>query len=132
MEEVSFPLYAVEYFGTYISAVWAYENEGLDEHFCTDNDGEEIARFICEEDAKDYFKRNKLGKMLFWDPMDYDPNDPDLGVGYYLIVKYESWTDSGSVIEKSKGNFTQRKIRNLFKNNSGIDLKELVKKHAAG
>ena len=129
MEELVYPIYAIEYFGTYCDAVWMYEEGGIDRSFTTENPGETKAIFVYEEDARDYFKKHKLNKMDFWDPMDYAPDSPDVGIGYYGLVKYtDDWNDSGKVLEKSSIGITARQLRNMFKKYSGIDLKELSEK----
>ena len=57
--------------------------------------------------------------------MDYSPDEPEIGIGYYLLVRYtDDWKDTGSVIKKSEKGMTARQMRNLFKKND-IDLKEL-------
>ena len=130
MEHLNEPFYTVEAFCTYADAIWIYQKNGLDESFTSMNDGEEIARFAYEADAREYFKKHKFGKMIIWDPMDYDPASPDIGIEYYYLVKYESridyLNDNGKIIDCSKGTITSRQIRNLFKKCSGIDLKKLA------
>ena len=127
MEEINFPVYTIEWFETYVNAVWLYEKGGVDDSFRTMNFGEEIARFTYEEDAREYFKRHKCDRMSFWDPMDYKPEEPVMGISYYLLVKYDYWGASGKVLEGPKGSFSRRQMTMLFKDNE-IDLKELLKK----
>lgn len=122
-----FPVYSIEFYCTYADAVWIYDQGGIDEYFTTENEGEEIASFAYETEARGYFKKYRCDRMSFWDPDDYDPDKPELGVGYYLLVKYDKWNDTGEVLEKSKGTLTKRQMQIMFKK-SGIDLKELSKK----
>lgn len=129
MEGLDYPIYAIEYFGTYCDAVWLYEEGGVDSSFTTENSGETKAVFVYSEDALEYYKKHKCDKMLFWDPMDYSPDEPEIGIGYYLLVRYtDDWKDTGSVIKKSEKGITARQMRNLFKK-SGIDLKQLSMKN---
>lgn len=136
MEDINCPLFTVEHFGTYCSALWMYEEGGVDDSFVTQNDGEEWARFICEKDARDYFKRNHFYKLCIDDACDYPSDDPEVNIEYWMIVRYDNWDEyydgTGVVIEKSKGCFTSRQMQNLFKKMSGTDLKELSKRNAAG
>lgn len=125
MEELIYPIYVIEYFYTYCDAVWLYDNGGVDDMFISDNPGETIAIFTWEEDARNYFKKNKCNKMEFFDPRDYTEDSPELGIGHYLLIRYnDDWNDPGTVLEKSDKGLTSRQMLNLFKK-SGIDLKEL-------
>lgn len=125
MEELVYPIYVIEYFYTYCDALWCYENNGVDDSFSTANPGETIAIFRWEEDAREYFKKHKCDRMDFYDPNDYLPDSPDLGVGYYILIKYtDNWNDEGTILEKSRKGISARQLQKLFKE-SEIDLKKL-------
>ena len=125
LNEIIYPIYVVEYYCTYCDATWFYENDGFDIEFTSVNPCDIIAVFTDELEARDYYKKYNCNQMMFWDPMDYSEDSPDIGVGYYQIVKYtDDWNDTGTIIEKSDKGMTARQMRNLFKK-SGINLKEL-------